>query len=400
MRSAVFFSLAIIFFMTSCGSTSNSSSGTYIDPHTKMHRKMHNELYQEEIEKEFNTKIRSLIGNYSGTLPCADCEGIYIELELFQDMTYSSKMLYKGRMETAQADSGTFTLSEQGIIALERSVANFSYFQKDGSNLRVLDKNGKKIISSLTERYMLRPSSKVVINNYKSDNPKAEFYTKKWDMGIAFYAIGNDSKWTLDIRKSSNMIFIDPSGVSFEFPTVEPLASIDSNTLGYRSMTDENEIIIQLVEQECTNGASDERLAYKVHLKFKQKRDKEFKEFAGCGNIVPDHSLNGNWTIVKVNDKYINPDSFPDKTPQITIDLFHEKFWGNDGCNNFNGTVKYKMGQLIFGPAASTLMACPNDEVSIEIMKSISEKNLTYDLSNELIFYHGKSQAITLRRIE
>lgn len=371
-----------------------------MDPHAKMHRKVHNDLYQEEIEKEFNAKILSLIGNYSGTLPCADCEGIHLQLELFQDMTYSSKILYKGKMDAPNTVSGKFILNEQGIIEIEPSAGGFTYFQKDGSNLRVLDKNGRKIISSLTERYMLRPYKKEVINQYESDHPKAEFYKKKWDMGIAFYAMGNGTKWTLDIRKSSNLIFTDPDGNKFEFPTVEPLASIDANTLGYRSMSEENEIIIQLLEQDCNPTGVGEHYAYKVHLKFKRKKDKGFKEFEGCGNVVPDYRLNGNWKIVKASDTYIDPDSFPDKEPQMTIDLFSEKFWGNDGCNNFHGMVKFKMDQVLFGPAAGTLMACPNDEVSMLIMKSISEKKLTYDLSNELVLYHGKSHAITLRRTE
>ena len=73
------------------------------------------------------------------------------------------------------------------------------------------------------------------------------------------------------------------------------------------------------------------------NVKFKQKKDKDFKIFEGCGNMVPDYRLNGVWKIVKVNDQYINPDSFQNKEPQITFDLFsiprEVKRWSTDYVN-------------------------------------------------------------------
>ena len=45
---------------------------------------MHNELLQEEIDKELNKQVGHFIGQYEGILPCADCDGIVIQLELFQ----------------------------------------------------------------------------------------------------------------------------------------------------------------------------------------------------------------------------------------------------------------------------------------------------------------------------
>jgi heat shock protein HslJ len=39
---------------------------------------------------------------------------------------------------------------------------------------------------------------------------------------------------------------------------------------------------------------------------------------------------------------------------------------GNLGCNSFSGNYEVKAGKLVFGPLASTLMACPEPQMTQE----------------------------------
>lgn len=146
-------------FLVSCG-TSSGTSKTYVDPHAEMHNQMHKDYYQETSQKELQKKIDKIAGTYTGILPCADCEGIDFELDLSRDMSYRSKINYKGKSKSPMIAEGRFSMNDQDIVHLENTNSGFAYFQIDGSSLIVLDKSGKKIESPLSDRYILQPISK------------------------------------------------------------------------------------------------------------------------------------------------------------------------------------------------------------------------------------------------
>ncbi len=110
--------------------------------------------------------------------------------------------------------------------------------------------------------------------------------------------------------------------------------------------------------------------------------------------------LEGTWLIKQVYDIQVDSLMFDGKQPSMQIDVSTETLSGNDGCNLFQGKVKFKEDKIIFGPTAGTLMACPNAEISGKIMKSFSEKELTYALKDVLIFYKGDQQVMVLKQEE
>lgn len=110
--------------------------------------------------------------------------------------------------------------------------------------------------------------------------------------------------------------------------------------------------------------------------------------------------LDGKWLITQVNDMPIDTLQFNGKQPFLVIDVTKEALSGNDGCNSFQGKVSVKPDKIIFGPTAGTLMACPHMDMSGKIMKSFSEKELTYTLNDALILYEGDQQVVVLKREE
>lgn len=110
--------------------------------------------------------------------------------------------------------------------------------------------------------------------------------------------------------------------------------------------------------------------------------------------------LSGKWQIMLADEIIIDSKQFDGKQPVLLIDVSKETFSGNDGCNSFKGKVTFKEDKIIFGPAAGTLMACPNMEISGKIMNSISEKSLNYSFAEQLVLYEGNKKAMVLKRIE
>ena len=149
-----FFALLSTLLLSACGSSSSSST-RYVDPHRKAHLQMHGELYQEELNKELNKIATMLEGNYKGTIPCADCEGIEIDLYLSDEFTYELRKSYKGKPGNENVVSGGFTLQKDWVIHLDENAGEPSYFKRNGDQFMVLDKNGKVIPGDLGKSYVL-----------------------------------------------------------------------------------------------------------------------------------------------------------------------------------------------------------------------------------------------------
>ena len=160
MKSLALSFILFSMFFISCGSSSNST--TYQDPHSRAHSQMHNELLQEEIDKELNKQVGHFIGQYEGILPCADCDGIVIQLELFQNFTYQATVKQGNKLDSIEEINGSFALQSDGIVALDKTVSGTTFFQKNEADLTVLDQNAKEIISGMNDAYVLKRFEKKV----------------------------------------------------------------------------------------------------------------------------------------------------------------------------------------------------------------------------------------------
>lgn len=93
-------------------------------------------------------------GVYKGSIPCADCEGIEVELRLNEDLTYKKVMTYLGKgQDNRFEEKGTFEWDEDGgRIKLTDSASpeTQNNWFKVGENLLImLDIEGNPIESNL-----------------------------------------------------------------------------------------------------------------------------------------------------------------------------------------------------------------------------------------------------------
>lgn len=85
-------------------------------------------------------------GRYSGTLPCADCEGMATTLVLYSDLTYRLSLVYLGKNAEKFTSKGSFSWDENGSIVTLKGIENVPHKFKVGENQLIqLDMEGKII---------------------------------------------------------------------------------------------------------------------------------------------------------------------------------------------------------------------------------------------------------------
>ncbi len=97
-------------------------------------------------------RVKALAGSFVGTLPCADCEGIEVRLDLFEDGAFYRRMAYLGKGDDAVVYAiGSWSLAADrstiGLFGEDRDSEQWTTV--DGSTLRKLDREGREIESAL-----------------------------------------------------------------------------------------------------------------------------------------------------------------------------------------------------------------------------------------------------------
>lgn len=100
-----------------------------------------------------------VMASYTGLLPCADCEGQEVTLDLLSDSSYRKRNLYMGRKSTGPGsneftDTGKWVMRGDTLI-LDIKNAPGKYL-KISENLVQLDMEGKRIAGKLADKYVLK----------------------------------------------------------------------------------------------------------------------------------------------------------------------------------------------------------------------------------------------------
>jgi copper homeostasis protein (lipoprotein) len=126
-------------FMTSCNSASNKIAST------------------DSMLKAVAPGT-SAAAVYAGTLPCGDCEGIDVSLQLNSDSSYFMNSVYKGsRVDSNRnsfKDTGTWTMHGVDTLILSQKRNAIKYIKTD-STLTQLDGNGNIITGPLADMFIL-----------------------------------------------------------------------------------------------------------------------------------------------------------------------------------------------------------------------------------------------------
>jgi uncharacterized lipoprotein NlpE involved in copper resistance len=99
-------------------------------------------------------------GTYKGITPCADCEGIEVELTINMDSTYSHSMKYLGKGDGQPlVKTGKYVWIDGGTIQLEGVADGPSKFKVGEGRIWQLDMQGNKIEGEMADKYILNKTN-------------------------------------------------------------------------------------------------------------------------------------------------------------------------------------------------------------------------------------------------
>lgn len=212
---------------------------------------------------------------------------------------------------------------------------------------------------------MMTPTNQLQIANY-TNNLKA---------GDDVVAVGNDPSWSLTINPSKGtMRFKVMNGDSLN--TTAPERQNDSDgTFRYSAPVESGRINILFRPDSCVNKLSGQRYDYRVEVDYKGKN------YVGCGVSLRQLALLQDiWVLTSLQDQPITANN--NELPRLEISLTENRVSGTTGCNRISGQLKADTRQILFGPLATTRMACPAEVGALE-SRFLSELNaaVTYQVA-------------------
>jgi len=99
-------------------------------------------------------EAEDIAGVYTGVLPCADCPGIEVTLQLKDDNTYALEQRYQER-DASFSHEGKWQLKDNILMLEGAGDTPEKYLVEDG-HLVMLDMEGKKIEGALSQNYILK----------------------------------------------------------------------------------------------------------------------------------------------------------------------------------------------------------------------------------------------------
>lgn len=179
-----------LIFTVSCNSNKKEDSES-----------MSNEMTDSEVKPDMHTSQSSLDwkGTYSGTLPCADCEGIKTTIKLNDDMSYEAVTEYLGKNEGVLQTRGYYKWKDDGQHILLSDDDETTY--RVGENqLTKMDPSGNMITGELADMYILKKKDMAA-------NGEVMFTDTKWKLVTLMGKDIKDSEAFVSFSTEGNKVF-------------------------------------------------------------------------------------------------------------------------------------------------------------------------------------------------
>jgi heat shock protein HslJ/uncharacterized membrane protein len=331
---------------------------------------------------------RDIAGSYYGYLPCSDCPGIYYELHLDADLTYTEIIRYDGSTSEPKITENRYRFTRDSEIILRKDEKDgMSHFSIKNGTLELLGPAGEKIETGFPERYILTGDKHEHV---------AEAFT-----GKGFRASGHEPFWTSEIDFYNTIRFSTPAAEGFDFTAkyIEPETSGHSAPLKFTAKSKDGEFHVTINRKECLDSRSDQRYPYSVYIGARRSHRESFRKFEGCGEYLGNYRLNDIWALEKINDRPVNmpPASKP---ALLQIDLARRTISGFGGCNNFSGNAELTNNRLVTGQIISTKMACTDTRhIEERFLRTISGKTLDFSIENSTLIMGDGITKLTFSKL-
>lgn len=120
----------------------------------------------EAVVDIHDNKSLDWIGSYSGTIPCADCIGIQLNLRLSEDGTYVLKEKYLGKEDNSFDTSGKVVWDKNKHIITIGEGKETMKFTVGSNMLTLLDTEGNRITGEFADMYNLAKVDMGLVEKY------------------------------------------------------------------------------------------------------------------------------------------------------------------------------------------------------------------------------------------
>jgi copper homeostasis protein (lipoprotein) len=277
--------------------------------------------------------LGSLPATFAGDLPCADCQGIRHQLELFPDHAFFLRMIYLGKEDDASFDDigGWAVRSDRRTVVLHGGrEAPLKFAIKDANTLRKLDLEGREFASSLNydlkrtqdlqplePRLLMRGMYK-----YFADAGRfTECLTRKnWPVAMEQDNAALESAYSKARRQ----------------PGEELLVNLEGRVAMRSKMEGEGQQATLVVERFIAVWPGET-----------------------CGARFATEPLeNTYWKLTRLGETAVTV-AAQQREPHFILNPTSRRMGGSGGCNRLMGSYELNGDRLTFGQMAGTMMACP-----------------------------------------
>lgn len=116
-----------------------------------------NQDNQQQVEnKEVNEKSHQTSVQYEGTIPCADCGGIKVNIKLFSESNaYLKTDEYLGKNQTFTEEGHFEWDAEKKMIILVSKAGQKTFYKIDANIIIMLNSDGSPLPEGTAEQYTL-----------------------------------------------------------------------------------------------------------------------------------------------------------------------------------------------------------------------------------------------------
>ena len=108
---------------------------------------------------------------------------------------------------------------------------------------------------------------------------------KKKEMGVEFYAIGQEPGWGLDMDMERGFSFKSYDGTTINTPPVEGVRAADANVTRYHAFVELGELDFTIQQAPCQDLMSGRKYTHTVWGRVKIGNG-PYKEYKGCGSFL------------------------------------------------------------------------------------------------------------------
>lgn len=311
---------------------------------------------------------RQVPGTYQGTLPCADCEGIQLQLVLQDNGRYRRRMSYTGKSTLPKEDSGNWQIQHDSVVVLAAGTPQQQSFAValDGT-LHMLHQPNDTMPSTSASFYTLQRARP------EAEGSASFAYQTKRNSGTDFVAYGNEPGWSLKVDFDSAMSFTSIQGDSVRFAI--PEATEQGKEQRFEAETEAGPVRVVITEEPCLDHMYGEDFTHQVTVTINQQT------VEGCGHYISPGAMayEGRWLLTKIFGEDFSANDTT-QIPRLDIRSEDTVVAGFTGCNRLHGTLAIAGDSIRFKSLMKTDQDCDR-VVEKDFLKALREAD-TYRVTN------------------